>query len=200
MNWMATRHETTAPRRPRSFVWQRAALVVGLTVLAAPLRAQSAPFPESWVGTWRGTLTNYGGADSIKLTVPVVLTIVRGNEPGAYRMRHVYNNDTTRGMKDYTLRTVDAAAGRYVTDENNGILIDETWTGGMLVGVFQVGDQVIESRSEIRGDSLVQDLIFWRAAAARTTNGSGPNGERGAPVLSFRVAGRQRSAFVRSGK
>jgi hypothetical protein len=175
-------------------------LLVGLTVIAAPLRAQSAAFPESWVGTWRGTLTNYGGADSIKLTVPVVLTIARGKEPGTYRMRHVYNNDTTRGMKDYTLRTVDAPAGRYVTDENNGILIDETWTGGMLVGVFQVGDQVLESRSEIRGDSLVQDLIFWRTVAARTTNGSGPNGERGAPVLSFRVAGRQRSAFVRSGK
>jgi hypothetical protein len=70
----------------------------------------------------------------------------------------------------------------------------------MLVGVFQVGDQVIENRSEIRGDSLVQDLIFWRAAVSRTTNGSGPNGERGAPVSSFRVVGRQRSAFVRSAR
>lgn len=197
---MAIPDDTTFPERARSFTWRWAVPLVALTVMAAPLRAQSVPFPESWVGTWRGTLTNYGGADSIKLTVPVVLTIARGNEPGSYRMRHVYNNDTTRGMKDYTLRTVDAAAGRYVTDESNGILIDETWTGGMLVGVFQVGDQVIESRSEIRGDSLVQDLIFWRAAAARTTNGSGPNGERGAPVLSFRVAGRQRSAFVRSGR
>jgi hypothetical protein len=198
MNRTATRADGTTPGRPRSFGWQWAALLIGLTVRIAPLGAQSATFPESWVGTWRGTLTNYGGADSVKLTVPVVLTIARGTEPGTYRMRHVYNNDPTRGMKDYTLRTVDAAAGRYLTDENNGILIDETWTGGMLVGVFQVGEQVIESRSEIRGDSLVQDLIFWRAMAARTTNGTGPNGERGAPVQSFRVAGRQRSAFIRA--
>lgn len=165
--------------------------------MTTPLRAQAPRFPESLVGSWRGTLTNYGGADSVKLTVPVTLTVARTNEPGAYRMRHVYNNDSTRGMKDYVLRTVDAAAGKYVTDENNGILIDETYTGGMLVSVFQVGDQVIENRSEIRGDSLVQDLIFWRSAASRTTNGTGPNGERGAPVLAFRVVGRQRSAFVR---
>lgn len=139
------------PFRLHRFRSRWAALLLCLVVPHAPLCAQAKAFPESWVGTWRGTLTNYGGADSVKLTVPVVLTIARGNEPGAYRMRHVYNNDTTRGMKDYTLRTVDAAAGRY-------------------------------------------------AAAARTTNGSGPNGERGTPVLSFRVAGRQRSAFVRSGK
>ncbi len=200
MTTPVTRSDTLAPFRPHRFRSRWAALLLCFAVPHAPLCAQTKGFPESWVGTWRGTLTNYGGADSVKLTVPVVLTIARSSEPGAYRMRHVYNSDTTRGVKDYTLRTVDAAAGRYVTDENNGILIDETWTGGMLVGVFQVGDQVIESRSEIRGDSLVQDLIFWRAAAARTTNGSGPNGERGAPVLSFRVAGRQRSAFVRIGK
>lgn len=181
--------------RPRA-----ATLLMVLLAASAPLGAQPASFPESWVGTWRGTLTNYGGADSIKLTVPVVLTIARGAEPGSYRMRHVYNNDTTRGMKDYVLRTIDAAAGRYVTDENNGILIDETYTGGMLVGVFQVGDQVIENRSEIRGDSLIQDLIFWRAAVSRTTSGTGPNGERGAPVSSFRIIGRQRSAFVRGAR
>jgi len=187
-----------AERPLRRCVWRWAALLVGLTAVTMPLRAQSSTFPESWIGTWRGTLTNYGGGDSVRLTVPVVLTIARGNESGTYRMRHVYNNDTTRNAKDYLLRTVDKAAGRYVTDENNGILIDETWTGGMLVGVFQVGDQVIESRSEIRGDSLVQDLIFWRATVSRTTQGSGPNGERGTPVQSFRVAGRQRSAFVRN--
>jgi len=166
-------------------------------LIAQPLRAQASAFPASWVGTWRGTLTNFGGADSVKLTVPVTLTISPTAEPGVFRMRHVYNNDSTRGMKDYTLRTVDAAAGKYVTDENNGILIDETYTGGMLVSVFQVGDQVIENRTEMRGDSLVQDLIFWRSAAVRTTGGSGPNGERGTPVMAFRVVGRQRSAFVR---
>jgi len=168
--------------------------------LALPLRAQAPGFPEAWVGTWHGVLTNYGGADSIKLRVPVTLVFARASEPGAYRMRHVYNNDSTRAMKDYLLRTSDAAAGRYLTDENNGILIDNTYIGGMLVSVFQVGEQVIESRSEIRGDSLVQDLIFWHSLAARATRGSGSNGERGTPVMAFRVAGRQRSVFVRDKK
>jgi hypothetical protein len=100
-------------------------------------------------------------------------------------------------MKDYTLRTVDAAAGRYVTDENNGILIDETYTGGMLVSVFQVGDQLLENRWTLQGDSLVQDLIFWKSTAVRTTNGAGPNGERGTPVMAFRVSGRQRTVFAK---
>ncbi len=191
------------PARRRAAAFVRIVTMAAFTwllsgvLMALQLRAQAPSFPESWVGTWRGTLTNYGGADSIKLSVPVTLNFARTSQPGAYRMRHVYNNDSTRGMKNYTLRTVDAAAGKYVTDENNGILIDDTYTGGMLVSVFQVGEQVIESRSEIRGDSLLQDLIFWRSVAVRTTRGAGPNGERGTPVLAFRVAGRQRSAFVR---
>jgi hypothetical protein len=163
----------------------------------APARASS---PEAWTGTWRGVLTTYGAVDSVKFTVPVTLTIAPLAEAGAYRWRHVYANDSTRNVKDYVLRTIDAAAGRYATDENNGIVLDEQFVGGMLVSVFQVGEQVIENRTEVRGDTLVQDLLAWRRTAVRETRGTGPNGEQGAPVSSFRVTSRQRSVLVRAGR
>ncbi len=159
--------------------------------------ARAASFPESWIGVWDGTLTNYQSADNTGTKVPVTLTISRETEPGVFRWRHVYNNDTTRALKDYRLRTINADSGHYATDEGNGILIDETFTGGMLVSVFQVGDQMIENRTSMQSDSLVQDLIFWKATPIRTSKGTGPNGEQGAAVVSFRVSGRQRSVFVR---
>jgi hypothetical protein len=70
----------------------------------------------------------------------------------------------------------------------------------MLVSVFQVGEQVIENRTEVRGDTLTQDLIAWRRAPVRETRSAVPNGEQGAPVTSFRVTSRQRSVLVRAGR
>lgn len=97
------------------------------------------------------------------------------------------------------MRAIDVAAGRYVTDENNGILIDAIYTGGALVSVFQVGERMFENRITLVGDALVQDLIWWRTTAERTTAGTGANGERGTAVQAFRVDGRQRVVVHRDG-
>lgn len=51
-------------------------------------------------------LTIYGAADSVKTRVPATLTIATTDQPGVYRWRTVYANDTTTGMKDYRLRLV----------------------------------------------------------------------------------------------
>jgi len=177
-------------------------LLCAVAVLrATPAAAQTvapppAAFPDAWIGVWRGTMTIYGAADSVKQTVPVTLSIAH-ETPGRYRWRTVYANDTTKSMKDYHLVVLDAAAGRYATDENNGLLIDEQYIGGMLISVFQVGEQMLENRYAMHGDSLVQDLVFWKNTAVRTTGGTGPNGERGTPVMGFRVGGRQRVVLLR---
>lgn len=179
----------------------RFALLLQCSLLATPggserLGAQSTP-PERWVGTWRGSLQNIGAGDSVKFTVPVTLTIARTADPAVFRWRHVYANDSTKNVKDYTLKIVDAAAGTYLTDENNGILIDESFVGGILISVFSVADQYIENRTSVRGDTLVQELIAWKNTPIRTTGGAGPNGERGMPVSAFRVSTVQRSMLVR---
>ncbi len=199
----ATRRSPLGQRRKPSFKLAPFALLLALLLAslhATAITAQTTPraaAPESWIGFWRGTLTNFGGGDSVKLRVPVTMEIASTAIRGRLKWRTVYNGDTTRSMKDYSLIVLDSAAGRYATDENNGILIDETLTGGILVSVFQVGDQLIENRIGVQGDSLVQDLIFWKSTPIRSVQGAGPNGEKGTPVLSFRVSGRQRLALAR---
>jgi hypothetical protein len=83
------------------------AVGVSLGVLSQPpslcAQAVGSP-PERWVGTWRGTLQNLGAGDSVKITVPVTLTIARTSDPAAFRWRHVYANDSTKNVKDYTLK------------------------------------------------------------------------------------------------
>jgi hypothetical protein len=129
--------------------------------------------------------------------IPITLEIRPDSTPGRWIWRTVFNADTVRGLRDYRLVVVDAAAGRYQTDERNGIVLDETWVAGALVSVFRVGEQVLESRYAIVGDSLVHDITWWSPTPSTTTIGRGPNGEQGVPVTSHRVLGRQRAAFAR---
>jgi hypothetical protein len=176
--------------------WRRGFALL-LVVLCTATRLSSQPFPESWVGTWKGTLTGFGAGERVTMTVPVTMTIAPTADRAVFQWRQVFNNDSTVNVKDYLLRVDDAASGRYSTDERNGIVIDATYVGGALVSVFRVGLQVLETRVSLQADSLVQDLIFWSATPVNTTTGSGPNGERGTAVTSFRVSGRQRIAMSR---
>ncbi|MDB4917018.1 MAG: hypothetical protein JWM95_4662 [Gemmatimonadetes bacterium] len=163
-----------------------------LTSAVFQVGAQGAA-PDAWVGKWKGSLATYGAADTLRLSVPVTLEITK-ESPIAYKWHTVYAADTTRGAKDYRMRVIDVAAGRYVTDESNGILIDAIFMGGALISVFQVGERMFENRITLVGDALVQDLIWWRTTSERTTTGSGG---RAAEVQAFRIDGRQRTVVHR---
>jgi hypothetical protein len=167
------------------------------TLAALPLRGQSA-FPSAWAGEWRGTMTHTTPPDSVRLRVPIHLSIAREAGPErAWRWREVFNSDTTRGLKDYRLIERDAATGRYAVDERNGVLLEARLIGDVLESVFEVGDQVLASRYQLRGDTLVHDLSWWPRTPSSRTSGTGPNGEGGMPVMSFEVRGRQRSVMTR---
>ena len=103
-----------------------------------------------------------------------------------------------RGLRPYRLIVEDAATGHYATDESNGVLLDDTYIGGVLTSVFRVETRGLESRYSLRGDSLVHELTWWDAAPTRTVKGAGVNAEGGAKITSYRVRGMQRAVMVRT--
>lgn len=163
---------------------------------SAPSQAQT-HFPDAWAGRWEGTLTTTVPPDSVRNRIPLTLLIAREGSGGAWTWRTVFNADTVRGVRPYRLLVQNPARGLYATDERNGIVLDERLVDGMLVSVFQVGNQVLESRYALQGDSLVHDIVWWSATPSSRSRGSGANAEQGAEVLSFRVEGRQRAVFTR---
>lgn len=163
-----------------------------------PLAAQSPrPFPDSHVGVWSGILTTTAPPDRERNRIPVTLTIAPDTVPGQWIWRTVFNADTVRGLRDYRLIVRDAAAGRYATDERNGVVLEETLIDGVLISVFRVGEQVLESRYTLRGDTLTHDIVWWKATATSTTRGQGANAEQGADIASHAIAGRQRAVLTR---
>lgn len=172
-------------------------LLLCATALTNPVAAQSRGLPATWVGRWAGTLTTVSPPDSVRNRIPITLEITPDASGAGYAWRTVFNADTVRGLRPYRLLVEDAARGRFATDEGNGILLDETWIGGTLSSVFQVGTRVLSSRYAMHGDTLTHELTWWEAAPSRTARGTGANAEQGAAVLSYRVLGLQRAVMVR---
>ncbi len=173
---------------------RRAALC--LCTASSALSAQRA-FPASWVGRWEGTLTTLSPPDSLRNRIPIELTIAPDTQPNAYIWRTIFNADTVRGIRPYRLLVERSERGQYATDESNGVLLEDTFLGGALRSVFQVGTRVLHSVYALRGDTLTHELSWWDTTPARTTAGTGANAEGGLAVASFRVQGMQRAVMVR---
>jgi hypothetical protein len=160
-------------------------MVVCALLAPALLSAQGAsassppPFPTAWAGRWVGELVTVSPPDSVRNRVPVVRDIPPEPQGTAWTWRTVFNGDTVNGVRPYRLLVRDAARGRYVVDEGNGLELDATWVAGTLISVFQVGGRVLESREEVRGDTLVQELIWWSATPSGRMRGAGPMPNRG---------------------
>ena len=167
-----------------------------LLLVATPVSAQRG-FPASWVGAWRGVLTTMAPPATQRNRIPVTLEIAP--EPGgsSYRWRTVFDADTVRGRRDYRLLVRDEALGFYAIDEGNDVVIEATYVDGALVGVFQVGDRVLESRYELRGDTLAHDLTWWSPQTLAPDATRRARGDSTSVVQSFRVSGRQRAVFTR---
>lgn len=169
------------------------------SLFAVSLRAQDRSFPDAWVGDWKGTLTTVAPPDSVRNRIPITLTIAREAAGDAWTWRTVFNADTVRGLRAYRLLARDRARGLYATDEGNGVVLEDTWVGGSLISVFQVGAQVLESRYTLSGDTLTHDIIYWSPTPSTTVRGSGANAEGGVAITTHRVLGRQRAVMTRAG-
>jgi hypothetical protein len=172
-----------------------------LACLAVPavVHAQaSMRFPDTWVGHWTGMLMTISPPDSVRNRIPISLDIAREATGSGYTWKTIFNADTVRGLRPYRLVVEDTTRGHFATDEGNGVLLDETFIGGVLTSVFQVQTRVLESRYTLRGDTLTHELTWWETKPTRTVKGSGANAEGGAEITSYRVLGMQRSVMVRA--
>jgi hypothetical protein len=175
----------------------RAALIAAALLPEHTASAQSRTFPAAWAGQWSGTLSTIAPPDSVRNRIPITLEIAPEPTGSAYRWTTVFDADTVRGLRPYRLLVEDAAKGLFATDEGNGVLLDETYIGGVLTSVFRVQTRVLESRYTVRGDTLTHELTWWEAAPTRTVRGQGANAEGGAEITSYRVLGMQRSVMTR---
>jgi hypothetical protein len=84
--------------------------------------------------------------------------------------------------RHYEIRPADASAGRFILDEKNGVLLEEQLVGDTLHSAFQVGDVLLTSRLQKRGDELVVEIATFAAATRNNVAAAKPT----AVALPFR--------------
>lgn len=113
-------------------------------------------FPQDWEGQWGGVLTIYQGPEPVD-SLPVGLEIGPADTLGQRAWTLQYG-DTDR--RAYQLRVVDAAAGHYQIDEQNGIVLDAWWLGQGLYSRFRVAHSLLLVAYRQRGEAIEMEILF----------------------------------------
>lgn len=107
----------------------RLAAVLAISALLAPCasRSQEPPqlpvFPDSWLGTWAGTVAARGPT-GVRSTFEMELRIARTADPQRLTWQTTYSGDAGRQVRAYELVLRDLARGAYGLDEKNGIVLE----------------------------------------------------------------------------
>ena len=115
---------------------------------STPLERRLAP----WTGRFEGLCQSPAGA---RMSLEIGPTPVAST----CHWRIQYSGEPVR---DYLLR--HESGDRFTLDEQNGILIEQTWAPGQAGGAvfwsqFEVGDSRLTVREELRGDTIQVEMV-----------------------------------------
>jgi len=119
-------------------------------------------FPGSWLGTYKGQMymfkPGYGIADSVSVKLELLPTDI--SNQWVYRMTYFGNKKYGKIIKDYLIVKPDSlAAGTYLLDEKDGIIIQQTLIGNTFYSNFSVGDTYLNSIMSKTGDQIYFEIF-----------------------------------------
>ncbi len=164
-----------------------------LLFLAGSAASQSTDFPAGWVGNWKGELKWFRAGKPEPQKVSMELRIHPGDSSGHYTWGIIYGS-ASEDNRPYILMPKDSAAGHWVIDERNGILLDQFRVGNTFSGAFTVQNNTIVNSYRLDNDQLVVEFYSISAKPLSVTG----NGTQDSPrVDSYRVGSYQKAVLSR---
>lgn len=156
-------------------------------------------FPAEYVGVWKGDLEIFNAGGKVQ-TVPMELHILPIDDT-TYTYTIIYGEDKEAGKRDYLLRAGNRGDHHWVIDEQDGILLDNFYVGGVLHGPFTVMGSRLYSSLEARDNCLIYTISSGRAEPFREsgTTVEQDGKSQDIEVASFGVSNFQR-AWLRQAK
>ena len=135
---------------------------------------QKLTFPQDYFGIYKGDLeiTNSRGTQTIQMEFHLQPTDSVGN----YNYVLVYIADGKRQERHYNLIETDKEKGRYIVDENNGIILDATVVGNTLYSLFEVQGNILTTIETFFEDRM-EFLITFSARKLKRTTGTENSGD-----------------------
>ena len=143
--------------------------------------------PTRMAGVWTGQMEIW--SKGVKRDViPVVLTIApRGADRWQWKME--YRSKTNPMVKDYELRLKDRASQTFITDEGDGVILEDYVFGNKMVSQFETQGIWLTSTHEL----LDGQLIFEVTAGKRSDTAS-----KG--ITNINITSLQRAVMKRASK
>ena len=156
------------------------------------VREDSIPFPERWVGHWKGELKIYDYS-GVKHSLPMALYIQPIDTSDNFTWSITYGEDRVAGLRAYELVVQDRERGQFLIDEHNGIAIEAYYIDNALYNTFSVSGNMITVVVAEQGDQLRYEIFFGKDEPVSSTGGKKYEGEEIPVVKTFPIMGTQKA-------
>lgn len=147
-------------------------------------------------GNYKGSLEIYQGA-TVAQSLPMSLKI-SPIDSLTWTFHITYHRDGKADYRPYEIRLIDAAKGRYVIDEHNGILLDSYLHGNCLYEQFSIDNSgIIGTTCYLEGGQLSYELIPINMDPIRVSGDTIINGATIPAVNSYQVYSTQKAILKR---
>lgn len=155
-----------------------------LFALVVKVNAQN-DFISKCIGKWQGTMFIYS-AGKLRDSVKVELTVAKTNTLNVWKWKTDYKSEKMPVVKDYKMKLSDTKPNCYITDEGDGIELENYLFNNKLYNVFETEGIMLTSSYELLNDKL----IFEVTSGKKTSKDS-------SQVTNFSVSSLQRVIFSR---
>ena len=122
-----------------------------------------ATLPDNWNGVWRGEIeVLVDGKRQHRATME--LRVQKLGDDGAKSWTIQYSGQPPRL---YEIRPAPDAKGRFIVDEKDGTLLEDQLIGNILHSVFSLGDVLLTSRFENRGEEITVEIATFAFDATK---------------------------------
>jgi hypothetical protein len=171
-------------------------LLFALLICASLIYAQKKTFPETWIGNWKGELQWFKTGKSTPQKVTMELRIQKTDTAGQYTWQIIYGSPS-EDNRPYILFAKDTAAGHWVIDEKNGIVLDQFWVGNKFAGAFTVQNSTIVNNYWMENGKL---MVEFYSIAAKPIATTGDGTDESPKVDSYKVGSFQKAVLTRQKK
>ena len=148
---------------------------------------------DAWLGTWKGTSTaTMRDGTTLEFFTSVAIQPI---DEGRWTWTIVYGEGAQRQVRAYTLEAREGE-GRFVINEQNGIVLEQRMVGRGLYGRFVVMNSDIASSYTLCADGTTIEMVLTTYAAPSDATQTG--GENGVPgVMTTAPVAVQRAVLTR---
>lgn len=148
------------------------------------INAQS-DFITKCIGKWHGTMHIYSSG-KLRDSVKVELTIAKTDTPNLYTWKTEYKSEKMPMVKDYKMKLSETKPNCFITDEGDGIELENYLFHNKLYSVFETEGIVLTSSYEFISEKLVFEVTSGKKTESKNKN-----------VTNYSVLNLQRVVFSR---